>query len=546
MHDLSPDGLAQRIPVLAGLARARQILGSSQGSDDDAETTRQELLAALDGTALADSIRQSLGPASQTVEADVGSMAEAPAEVESADSALDSLLSKVELPRGVRTSSIARGKLTECPRTNVVELLAAAVAPPAHRSYPGKADTKGLIDEIDIALTRQIESILAHPRLVAAEAAWRGLKLLVDRVDARSGIRVEVLPTTRESFIEDFYDKVFQQEHENLSEVPLSMVLADFVFGRSTVDLEHLQDVASVAASLNVPFVLGMSPAFWGARQDKLVSSMPDLLEKMRGPEYARWASFRNDDASLWICLAANRLALRQLWQRPRAPIRSFSWRGASEGVADLPERPLWGSAVWAVGVALCQGFSAAGISFPCCGPDTAGCLDDLDLVDYQTKRESFPYPLEARYSARKAQELRLSGFAPLLADQGSDSAYFASLPTFHRPARYDSEEATRRSFLAAALPYQLFAGMAASVLQRTGAGVSCSLGRTDIEKVIRDRLLAFLACAEDLPEEAEVEVEIDEDEESPGALAVTARLRPRFTILGGEVDLMLGTVISC
>src|SRR5262245_11960551 len=47
-----------------------------------------------------------------------------------------------------------------------------------------------LISEIDARMSRQIDEILHHPTFQKLEAAWRGLKFLVDRVDFRENTRV--------------------------------------------------------------------------------------------------------------------------------------------------------------------------------------------------------------------------------------------------------------------------------------------------------------------------------------------------------------------
>ncbi len=64
-----------------------------------------------------------------------------------------------------------------------------------------------------------------------------------------------------------------------------------------------------------------------------------------------------------------------------------------------------------------------------------------------------------------------------------------------------------------------------------------------EIRQRFRDRMLSFLAACEDNPDPAEVEIELNDNQEA-GGVDVAIRLRPRFTIYGGEVDLMLGTTV--
>jgi hypothetical protein len=133
------------------------------------------------------------------------------------------------------------------------------------------------------------------------EAAWRGLKFLVDRIEFRVQISLEILSTTRDTLLEDFYEKVFKVEYDGLAEDPLTLVVADFAIDRGPSDLEMLQDAARMASSLRVPFVFAGAPEFFGVRQPGLLATLPDLVQKMRSQEYAKWNRFRQQESALWV-----------------------------------------------------------------------------------------------------------------------------------------------------------------------------------------------------------------------------------------------------
>jgi type VI secretion system protein ImpC len=523
INDFHPDGVVDQVPVLAGLVRARATLNACMKGEAELTDVREEVAAAFSGTAIGKVLTSSVPPDPAT---DIGPQSQA-----TGGDALESLLAKVDLPADSPPPQSAQ---------SLASLLTSAVIPVQGRAHDTE-ELQALIDEIDTRLTRQVAAICNHQKVAALEEAWRGLHMLVSRTDFRAGIRLEVLPSSRESFLNDFFAKVFQQEYDNLSTNPLSLVLADFSFSRSAEDLEHLKNAARIAESLNVPFILAMGPQFWGVKQAKLVGSLPDLAKKASGSEYAKWTSFRNEESSLWLCLTANRLALRNGWHEEVPTVKKLSWTETADSAATTP---LWGSGVWAMGVSLTQSFAEQGVRFPCCGADSPGALGDLPLVEYQSKGATFPYSLEARYPETKVFELSQAGFAPLIAKQGSDAAYFQSAPTFHKPTRYSTKEATRASFLAASLPYQAFAGIVAHTVQRVGMSVGGGASEADIVQRFRDRLLAFLATCEEAPEPDEILVEVSESEEAPEMLYVAIRLRPRFSISGGEVDLVVGTSI--
>ena len=63
-----------------------------------------------------------------------------------------------------------------------------------------------LIADIDRRLSAQVGLILHTPEVQHLESAWRGLKHLVDRVDFRENIRLEVVHATKDDLRADAED----------------------------------------------------------------------------------------------------------------------------------------------------------------------------------------------------------------------------------------------------------------------------------------------------------------------------------------------------
>jgi type VI secretion system protein ImpC len=153
--------------------------------------------------------------------------------------------------------------------------------------------------------------------------------------------------------------------------------------------------------------------------------------------------------------------------------------------------------------------------------------------------------PLEVDLEDRRAFQLAQVGFAPLVAQTGSDRAFFNLVGTFHKPARYEDEDATRESYLAATLPYRLFAGAVAHELDRLGRTIGGGVAPEKTAETVRQSLLGVIVPLEEgdpAPEAVEVEVVPNSDE--PALLDVTVRLRPRFEVYGSSVDLLVGTTV--
>lgn len=447
---------------------------------------------------------------------------------------IDALLSQVDVPTGA-ASPLASASL--------VDVLTAALVPSTGTTAAERARMRTGLSEIDARLTRQTSALCELKEVRDLEAVWRGLKFLVDRIDFRGRISLEILSTTRDRLLEDFYEKVFKPEYDGLAEDPLTLVVADFAIDRGPSDLEMLQNAARMASSLRVPFVFAGAPEFFGVRQPGLLATLPDLVQKMRSQEYAKWNRFRQEESALWVVLTANRVLLRDAWGGPGTPVREFAWdarAGESGG------QPLWGSGVWALAAAVAQGFAAEGPRFPLAGPQPPALLENLPLRPYRAgKSEPVPYPLEVMLPDKRAWELAECGFAPLVAQAGRDAAFFASTPTFSAPRRYDREEATRASFLAATLPYQLFAGVAGARVERIGREIRRDLPPDRVAAAFAGQMLAFLSECGEKPDPEEVRVEVSPSTDSPAAVEVVVRLSPRFKIYGGDVDLVLGTIVA-
>jgi type VI secretion system protein ImpC len=521
-----PDSVARSVPLLAGLLEARAALAACIAGELDAAALLDRVPAAFAATSLGAAVRQAVaGARPAATPSQPGTTPGA-----ATGGGVDALLSMVDVPDGTPRPQPAA----------LLDMLLATLLPPAGRPVD-KKELAAVLAEVDARLTRQVAAICDAKPLRELEAAWRGLKALVDRVDFRKPVRLEVLPASRQDVLDVFYDNMFQAEHEGTSEVPLSLVVADVAVDRGLPDLDMVEAMGRMGSSLGVPFVAAVAPEFFGVKQPALVASMPDLAKKVRGTEYAKWNRFRGDEASLWVALAANRVLLRDSWGEPSAEVHAFAWDRAAVGQGN---QPLFGSGAIALATAVLQAYADSGLKLPISGFGSPGALANLPLRLVKVgKTEPVAFPLEVMLGDNRTLDLAQSGFAPLLARAGEDTACFPAAPTFHQPARYDQEEATRASFRAATLAYQLFAGMAAHALDGLARRVG-GASQVDIMQKVQDGLLAFLGTAGEPAKPEEVTVEITVNQENPHLLDVAVRLRPSFPLGGGPADLMLGTQV--
>ena len=403
------------------------------------------------------------------------------------------------------------------PRRTTLRLLVLADLAPGREAGPLVVDGPAGVDAALAELAPELGALRSgapsgDERLRALEAAWRGVALLA----ARTGpaVRLEILPAGREDFLGVFWDRVFDEEHEGGSEIPLSAVVLGYEFDRGPADVELLRNLGRLGDSLRVPFLGAVGPAFWGIRQAKLLATLPDLVRRLEGSEYARWNALRKEEVALWLCLAANRPTVRE--------------------ARSADDQPLYAPGGFALGAVLAQSFAAAGARLPLTGPHPPARLDDLVPTE----------PVEVLLPDQKALELSRVGLAPLVARKGEPGAFFSAVPTLQIYKRYDQEDASRSAAAVASLSYQVFAGAAAHALQGLGRDLGPGLPAEEVQRRAEEEMTAFLATAGTAPAATEVQVEIQSPEEAPDVWEVMARLRPSFPISGAEVDLVLGSLV--
>ena len=91
-------------------------------------------------------------------------------------------------------------------KRGVQHLISEMLAPNRASEKIDKNVVDAMIAEIDARLSAQVNEILHHADFQKLESAWRSLKYLVDQVDFRENVKVEMLNVSKEDLINDFED----------------------------------------------------------------------------------------------------------------------------------------------------------------------------------------------------------------------------------------------------------------------------------------------------------------------------------------------------
>ena len=225
-------------------------------------------------------------PQAQPEQASEPAAAQAPA-----PAAAESLLTDIADATGVSKKSGARGVVERA----IGELVQYIARPEVTVDRVDKNLVDAFIGEIDKKLGAQVDAILHNKEFQDVESAWRGLKLVIDKVDFRQNIRVHLVNCSKDDMIADFedapeipksglYRQIYTNEFGQFGGEPFGTMIANYDFGPSSQDMALLQKVASVGAMSHCPFIAAGSPKFFGADDFLSLPNMKDLKAHFEAP----------------------------------------------------------------------------------------------------------------------------------------------------------------------------------------------------------------------------------------------------------------------
>ena len=462
---------------------------------------------------------------------------------------------------------LAEGKVTpgdegyEIARRGVQAFIAELVAPKREGERVDKALVDALIAEIDVKLSRQLDEILHHPSFQRLESAWRGLKFLVDRVDFRENVRVDLLNCSKDDLLADFedapevtksglYRTIYSAEFGQFGGKPYGAIVSNYDFGPGPQDIALLQKCASVAAMSHAPFLAAAGPQFFGLKDFGALPNMKDLKSLFEGPQYTKYNAFRESEDARYVGLVMPRFLLRLPYGGSSAPVKAFNYE---EDVVGRHDAYLWGNATFAFASRLADSFAQYRWCPNIIGPQSGGTVENLPLHQYEAMGEvQTKVPTEIMLTERREFELSEEGFIGFTFRKDSDNACFFSANSVQKAKTFgQSEEGRAKELnyrLGTQLPYMLIMCRIAhylKVLQREQIGSWKE--RADLEKELNDWIGQYVAD-QDVVSPAirgrrplrQAKIVVSDVEGSAGWYKVDMQVRPHFKYMGSYFTLSL------
>jgi type VI secretion system protein ImpC len=439
----------------------------------------------------------------------------------------------------------------------VTEMLA-----PAHKEQRvDRASVDAMIAELDKRLTAQVNEVLHNPDFQKLESAWRSLRYVVERVDFRENIRMEILNLDKESLQADlddapdltksgFYKVVYSNEYGVLGGKPIGVMNLNYDFGPGPQDIDMLRKLASIASMSHVPLLGNASPEFFGDTSFLKLPNMKDLKSIFEGPQYARWQGFRESEDARYVGLCLPRFLLRQPYGEKTIPVKAFNF---NEDVIDHHDRYLWGHASNALVTRIAESFANYRWSPNIIGPQSGGTVEALPLHQYEAMGEiQTKIPTEVMITDRREYELSEEGFIPMVFRKDADNACFFSANSVQKPKFFgnspEGKAAETNYRLGTQLPYMFIMTRLAhyiKVLQREQIGSWKE--RVTLERELNTWISQYVADMED-PAPAvrsrrplrQAQITVEDVEGQPGWYRASLKVRPHFKYMGASFTLSL------
>ncbi|MBW2526406.1 MAG: type VI secretion system contractile sheath large subunit [Deltaproteobacteria bacterium] len=469
------------------------------------------------------------------------------------ESLLDEILSETKMTPGDEGYEVAKA--------GVQAFIAELVQPKREGEKIDKALVDAMIAEIDYKLSRQIDEIIHNEAFQKLESAWRSLKFVIDRVDFRENIKVELLNVSKEDLLMDFedapeipksglYKLVYSAEYGQFGGKPYGLLVGNYDFGPGPQDIALLQSIASVATMSHAPFISAAGAQFFGLDDFLTLPNMKDLKAVFEGPQYTKWQSFRESEDSRYVGLCMPRFLLRLPYGSNTVPVKAFNYE---EDVIGQHDRYLWGNAAMALATRVADSFAKFRWCPNIIGPQAGGTVEDLPLHQYEAMGEiQTKIPTEIMLTERREYELSEEGFIGLTFRKDSDNACFFSANSCQKPKFFGQSEEGRAAELnyrlGTQLPYLFIVNRLAhyiKVLQREQIGTWKE--RVDLERELNKWIGQYVADQDVVTASIrgrrplrKAQITVEEVPGNAGWYKVDMKVRPHFKYMGAFFTLGL------
>jgi type VI secretion system ImpB/VipA family protein len=445
---MRPSAIVAQVPVLRALVEARRVVQDVAARKRTADDARAHLERILPRRAWVDAL---LGDVRTSVPPVEGR----PEKKREPTSALDALFDLVDMPSGP-----------------------ASAAAPAPRVSPSADATA--TQRLDDAFQSLLASILRHREVRRLEAAWRGLRLLVEHCDRRAGVSVEVLCAGRD----DVTDALGRLASPGGAAGPIDLVVVDQSIEPTAADLERVEAWAARGGELLAPILVGGHPSMLGVASLLQVAQSTSALSTSGDPRAVVTRATASRDETRWIVVALNDPLVRA----PHTVSTSRQEEPPFAEDADDEGAHVYASASYVVAALCARSHARTGWPTSITG-SRDGALGDLPVRTTRDRGVEAAIPLQVAPSEGALRDAARAGITVLACAPNTDAAVLTRVPTLHRPDG-------GMGAAASTLPDQLFVSRFARAVHGIAGAIPATTEPRKAEEVARIALAEMFVNA--------------------------------------------------
>jgi len=267
---------------------------------------------------------------------------------------------------------------------------------------PGQDEWAAAMDAATGALMR---TCLAHPAFQSLESAWRSVFFLLERLETRADLRIELIDVAKD-------------ELRDLRPAGWSVAACLHRFAPEPQDCRLLARLAATGRRAGGPVLAEIDVRVAGCASIADTPNPDDWRTPLEEAADTAWRWLRADPDARWLGVALPRFLLRLPYGRDTGEIASLAFE-------EMPSPPvheayLWGSPAVACACLLGQAFLHRGWRMR---PSQVRRLEGLPVHTYYCDGESHVTPpAEAWLTEHRAERILDDGAMPLISQRASDS----------------------------------------------------------------------------------------------------------------------------
>ena len=288
-----------------------------------------------------------------------------------------------------------------------------------------------LLARVDAALSDAMRRVLHDPEFQAAEALWRGVDMLVRRLETGARLQIVLYDLSAEELAADLaasdalqdsalYSLLVEQPAADASAGPLTMVAGLYGFELSPPHADLLGRIAQLAAAAGAPVVAAI-----GA--DGLLAPEHEWHPIVR----SAWSALRALPASVYLGLATPRFLLRMPYGKRTDPIDTFAFEEFTRhaGLSGM----LWGNPALLVAQCAAASWLESGRAMTLGTVNVVGELPVYVVQDSDGDQVALPCT-ERLLTERQAALIAAAGVIPVVGPRGRPEVRVAGFASIAGP----------------------------------------------------------------------------------------------------------------